>query len=178
MREGRLRPSSTRSGVPEINYAQVLPAREYDCAIEQYRRTLEINSSWQPAYSQLGLAYAQKGMHDAAIREASRAVELAPRVAGFLANLAYVNAIAGKTAEARRLLNRAKTMSTKSPDAFSFARVHVALGEADSAFVWLERCPWKWPVRAVRADPALDPLRSDPRFAQLVTRVNREMGLQ
>jgi TolB-like protein/Tfp pilus assembly protein PilF len=165
--------------IANFNYGwECYLAREYDCAIEQYRRTLEINSSWEAAYSQLGVTYAQKGMHDAAIREASRAVELAPHNAAFLAGLAYVDAAAGRTAEARQLLHRAKTMSGRSPDAFSVARVHVALGEADSAFVWLERCAWKWPNRSVRADPALDPLRSDPRFAQLVTRVDREMGLQ
>ena len=60
----------------------------------------------------------------------------------------------------------------------AFARVHVALGETDSAFVWLERCPWRWPNKTVRADPALDPVRSDARFVQLVRRVDREMGMQ
>jgi hypothetical protein len=54
----------------------------------------------------------------------------------------------------------------------------VALGEPDSAFAWLERSSWQWPHRAVRSDPALDPLRSDPRFGRLVLRVDREMGIQ
>ena len=61
---------------------------------------------------------------------------------------------------------------------FTIARAHTALGEPDSAFAWLERSNWKWPHRAVQSDPALDPLRSDPRFSQLATRVERERGMQ
>ena len=162
--------------IPSFSYAQVCYlAREYDCAIEQYRRTLEVDGSWRSAYSKLGIVYAQKGMHDAAVREASRAVEPGPQRAEFLADLAYVHAVAGRKADARQLLHRAKA---RSPNAFSVARAHVALGETDSAFVWLERCPWMWPNRAARADPALDPVRSDPRFTRLVSRVDREMGLR
>jgi hypothetical protein len=52
------------------------------------------------------------------------------------------------------------------------------LGDADSAFAWLDKSTWRWPNRAVRDDPALDPLRADPRFARLVLRVAREMGMQ
>lgn len=63
-------------------------------------------------------------------------------------------------------------------DAFDIGRAHVALGEADSAFVWLERSHWKWPHRAPLADPALDPLRTDPRFEELTARVERAVGLR
>lgn len=54
----------------------------------------------------------------------------------------------------------------------------MALGEPDGAFAWLERSIWRWPHRANRYDPALDPLRSDPRFVQLSARIEREMGIQ
>lgn len=158
-----------------FNYAQACYfARDYDCAIEQYRRTLEINSSWAPAYSQLGLIYAQKRMPEAAVREVSKAVELLP-VSEHLANLAYVQARAGRSEQALQLVARAKEQVS---EAFPIARAYVALSEPDSALAWLERSSWQWPNRAVRADPALDPLRADPRFAQLVQRVDREMGIQ
>ena len=48
----------------------------------------------------------------------------------------------------------------------------------DSAFAWLERSRWQWPHRAVLSDPGLDPLRTDPRFARLVERVERQMGIR
>ena len=93
----------------------------------------------------------------------------------FQANLAYVHARAGRRAEAERFLKLAKTNPWEG---FNIARAHVALGEPDSAFVWLDRSSWKWPHRAVRVDPALDPIRADPRFIRLSARIDREMGLK
>jgi hypothetical protein len=63
-------------------------------------------------------------------------------------------------------------------EGYNIARPYLALGEPDSAFAWLDRSSWKWPHRALRADPALDPLRSDPRFVRLSERIDREMGLR
>jgi hypothetical protein len=54
----------------------------------------------------------------------------------------------------------------------------VALGEPDSAFAWFDRADWRWPHRGNRYDPALDPVRADPRFARLSQRIDREMGMQ
>ncbi|HEU4878260.1 MAG TPA: hypothetical protein VFT21_02355, partial [Gemmatimonadaceae bacterium] len=92
-----------------------------------------------------------------------------------LADLAYAQARGGHTSEARELLERAKRHPSEG---FNIARAYVALNEADSAFAWLDRSSWQWPHRAARADPALDPLRSDARFAQLVAHVDREMGIR
>ena len=151
-------------------------ARDYDASIELSRSALEINEVWAPAYANLSLAYAQKGMQEDAARAASKAVELGgPQISSFLAGLAYVHALAGRKEEAETFLERAKT---EPWEGFSIARAYVALGKPDSAFAWLERSSWKWPHRAVRADAALDPLRSDVRFARLAERIDREMGLR
>jgi TolB-like protein/Flp pilus assembly protein TadD len=150
--------------------------RDYDGAIGLYSKSREINDSWAPGYAALSLVYAQKGMDEAATRAASKAVELGGRqVSAFEANLAYVHARAGRRAEAERFLKRAKTDPWEG---FNIARAHVALGEPDSAFAWLERSSWKWPHRAARADPTLDPLRSDPRFTRLSVRVGQAMRIQ
>lgn len=151
-------------------------ARDYDCAIEQLRHALELNDSWAFTYAVLVLPYAKKGMYDAAMRAASKAVELGgPQTPTFQARLAYVLALSGRKAEAVQLLQRAKSIPQNGVD---IARAYVALGEADSAFAWLERSNWRWPHRGVLADAALDPLRSDPRFARLSARVKREMGIR
>jgi TolB-like protein/DNA-binding SARP family transcriptional activator/Flp pilus assembly protein TadD len=149
--------------------------REYDCAVEQFGRTLEIDSAWAPAYTGLGMTYAQKGMHQPAITALSKAVELRPGNSTYRADLATVYALAGRKAEAAPLLKGAKADAWEG---FHIARAYAALGEKDSAFAWFERSSWRWPHRAVRADPALDPLRADPRFDLLVQRVDREMGLR
>jgi serine/threonine-protein kinase len=156
--------------------------RDYDCAIEQYRKNLEINNVGPPSYTVVGLAYAHKRMHEAAIREVSKGLESMSQSSWYLADCAYVHAGAGRMEESVQLLKRAKLVARslhgQQYSEFNIARVHVALGEPDSAFAWLERSSWRWPHRAVRADPALDPLRADPRFAQLSARIEREMGIQ
>jgi adenylate cyclase len=160
--------------VPSGNYGwQCYLARDYDCAVAEYRRTIEIAPNYPGTYQRLGLAYAQKGMLDEAIRSMEKAVELGPERLDFIGDLAYVQALRGDQAAARATLRRAKA---RVFEAVSIARAHIALGEPDSAFVWLERAGWKWPHRAVRADPSLDPIRNDLRFARLSERIDRELA--
>ncbi len=162
--------------VPSSNYGwQCYLARDSDCAIDQYRRTLEIAPGYGRTHARLGFAYAQKGMLDEAMRALETSIELHPDRPDFVADLAYVQALRGEAAAARATLERAK----REPfEPFNIGRAYVALREPDSAFAWLERSTWQWPHRAVLSDPALDPLRGDPRFPQLVERVVRDMGLR
>ena len=158
------------------NYGwQCYLTRNYDCAIAQQRRALEISPNWARGYDRLGLAYAQKGMLDDAGRALRKAVELGPERPDFLADLAFVQALRGETEAALESLRRAKAQPIEP---FSIARAHVALQQPDSAFAWLERSNWHFPHRAVRSDPGLDPLRADARFAQLTSRIDREMGVR
>jgi TolB-like protein/DNA-binding SARP family transcriptional activator/Flp pilus assembly protein TadD len=162
--------------VPSSNYGwQCYLARDYDCAIAQYRRTVEIGPTFGRTYARLGMAYAHKGMLDEAVRSLEKAIEFHPERPDFVADLAYVQALRGDTATARGTLARAKRQPFEP---FNVGRAYVALREPDSAFAWLERSRWQWPHRAVLSDPALDPLRTDPRFARLVERVEREMGIR
>ena len=177
VREGRLAAELDPFALlANINYAWVCyVARDYPCAVEQYRRALEINEAWPPAHAGLGLAYAQQRRYDDASREVSAALRARPQDRSYLSDLAYVYALAGRRAEAERLLHSAATVPGNE---FSVARAWAALGQADSAFAWLERSAWQWPHRAVRGDPALDPLRADPRFTRISERVDREMGVR
>jgi adenylate cyclase len=162
--------------VPSSNYGwQCYLARDSDCAIDQYRRTLEIGPGYGRTHARLGFAYAQKGMLDEAVRALQTAIELHPERPDFVADLAYVQALRGETAAARENLERAKRQPFEP---FNVGRAYVALREPDSAFAWLERSRWQWPHRAVLSDPALDPVRTDPRFARLVARVKGEMGIR
>ena len=162
--------------VPSSNYGwQCYLARDYDCAIDQYRRPVEIGPTFGRTYARLGMAYALAGKLDEAVPALERAIQYHPERPDLLADLAYVQALRGDTGAARRNLELAKR---RPFEPFNVGRAYVALREPDSAFAWLERSRWQWPHRAVLSDPALDPLRSDPRFARLVARVEREMGLR
>ena len=148
--------------------------RNYDCAIEQHRRTLGIGT-YPNSQVGLGLALARKGQTTEAIEQVEQAMQIAPQRLEFRADLAYLQALAGRTEEARATLRRAKQDWIEG---YNIARAHVGLGEPDSAFAWFERSSWKWPHRAVLDDPALDPVRADPRFAQLSERIARDMGMR
>jgi TolB-like protein/Flp pilus assembly protein TadD len=162
--------------VPSSNYGwQCYLARNYECALGQQLRTIELAPTWARAYTRLGLVYVQRRMLAHADSTLRKAVELAPERPDFLADLAYVQALRGDTAAARASLRQAKAHVF---EAFSIARAYVGMGERDSAFAWLDRSSWQWPHRAVLSDPALDPLRSDPRFTQLTARISREMGVR
>ena len=162
--------------VPSGNYAwQCYLSRDQDCAITQLKKALEFSPGSARTYDRLGLAYAQKGMLDDAVAALQKAVELGPERPDFLADLAFVQALRGDTESALESLRRAKEQPFEP---FNIARAFVALGQTDSAFVWLEKSNWHFPHRAVVSDPGLDPVRSDARFVRLAERIDREMGVR
>jgi TolB-like protein/DNA-binding SARP family transcriptional activator/Flp pilus assembly protein TadD len=148
--------------------------RDYECAVEQFRRTAAIGA-YANAQRGIALAQAQRGRNDEAIAAMREAISMSPQRSEFLADLAYVLAVAGRTEEARESLARAKT---DVEEGFNIGRAHVGLNEPDSAFAWFERTSWEWPHRASLDDPALDPVRADPRFPQLAARIQRDMGMR
>jgi TolB-like protein/DNA-binding SARP family transcriptional activator/Tfp pilus assembly protein PilF len=158
-----------------------LLVREYDRAIEQTRRTIEIDPNYPFAHRGLGMLYTLKAQYPEAAREIRRAADAAPHITEFRADLAYALALAGRREEARRILDEVEALPDgprKRDAAFSIGRAHIALGEPDSAFAWLDRADWRWPHRGNRYDPTLDPVRADPRFARLSQRIDQEMGLR
>ncbi len=150
-------------------------ARDYDRAIEQHRKTVEIAPAYGRGTARLGMAYALQGQLQVAEQVLERAITLDPNRPDFIADLAYVQARLGKAAAARENLERAKA---RPFEPFNIGRAYVALGNADSAFAWLERSTWQFPHRAVLSDPALDPIRGDVRFARLRARIPQEMGIR
>jgi eukaryotic-like serine/threonine-protein kinase len=154
-------------------------ARQYDNSIRMARDLLirVPDDTWEMAV--LGWDYEQKGMHEQAIAEFKKAVELTDKNSPifspfYLAGLAHAYALAGRRSDAEQvlqgLLERAR-QSYVSP--FDIALIYTALGQKDTAFTWMtkamaERSTWlvysKW-------EPRLDPLRSDPRFHDLLRRI-------
>ena len=150
-----------------------ISARQYNQAIEQLRKTTEMDQGFYYAHWWLGIAYEMKGSLEEALAEYQKARQLTddPRM---LAMLGHGLAVSGKRDEALRTLDQLKEMAKERyVQAYSLTIVYVGLGEKDQALQWLER---DYQDRAVdmlslKVDPLLDSLRSDPRFADLVRRV-------
>src|SRR5204862_2807421 len=115
-----------------------------------------------------------KGATAEAIVEYQRAFELNddPVV---LALLAHAEARIGKQNEARQILARlTEEAKTRYVPAYAFSVIHLALGEKDQALDWLEkgaRDHGGRNINLIKVEPYLDPLRGDPRFETLVSRI-------
>jgi DNA-binding winged helix-turn-helix (wHTH) protein/TolB-like protein/Flp pilus assembly protein TadD len=143
-------------------------ARQYREAALQLRRTLEMDESFGPAHYLLGLTLEQMGMYDEAIAELNRARELSGGSPWMVAALGHTLAVAGRRAEAQKVLIELKQLSTRrhvSP--YDIATVYTGLGEKTQAFEWLQKLYKGYTKRLLKADPRMDSLRLDPRFQEL-----------
>ncbi len=149
-------------------------AGQYDRAIAQLRQTAELNASFFLTHFYLGLAQAGKGLFDAAITEAQTARSLEPGDPNPIMLYGYACGRAGRRPEALQALEDLRATSQRRyVSAFLVAGVYVGLGEKDKAFELLEKAYEERSGRLIYlgVEPAFDPLRSDPRFQNLVRRM-------
>ena len=111
----------------------------------------------------------QKHSYNEAIAEFQKAIKLSGGSISARANLAYAYALSNKRNEAVKILNDLKTRSTRN--ASEIALMYVGLGEKDQAMTWLEKAYDEHFNPSILVRPAFDPLRSDPRFQNLVHRI-------
>ena len=85
----------------------------------------------------------------------------------------HLAAVSGKRAEAQKVFDQLNELSKqKYIQAVLRARIYAAIGEKDMAFEWLEKGFEDRSIQSIKVDPTFDPLRSDPRFADLLRRMN------
>lgn len=151
-------------------------ARQHDRAIEQLQKTLELDKNFALAQSFLGVAYLEKGMYEEAIRELKKGVALSVRNGEPLCYLGYAYAASGRRGEALKLLDEVQGLSGGKVSPYNVAIIYAGLGERDRAFEQLEKAyngREEWLIN-LDVEKALDGLRSDPRFQDLL----RRMGLK
>ena len=149
-------------------------ARRYDQAIEQLRQTIDMDPNFPWAHRNLGLAYEQKKMYTEALTEFKKHIELSQGQAGSMA-LGHAYAVAGMRDEALQVIARLQKISQSNYIApFRFAMIYTGLGENDQAFEWLEKSFQEHSPDLIylKVDPRFDNLRSDPRFTELLRRMN------
>lgn len=152
-----------------------LRARQYDQAIEQYRKTLEMDPHYYPARIRLAEAYKQKRMYQQALDELNQADEVSGHYSESLSLIGYIYAITGRHEEAQKMINKLKERSThRYVSPYHIAVIHSGLGEKDVAFEWLQKAyvDRSMLLTFINVSPIFDNLRSDPRFADLLQRLN------
>ncbi len=156
----------------------LLHAGEVDAAIERLRKTLELEPRFWLAHLFLSSAYSSKEMYAEAIDSAQRARELSGSTHP-IAFMGYALAKAGRVAEAQAMQNELLKMSSERyiPPPH-IAMIYNGLGQNEVAFEWLERGYASRDSRMafIKVEPKWNNLRSDPRFIDLMTRMNFDQG--
>ena len=151
-------------------------ARRYGETIQRCSRALENDPGYFLLREWLGLAYQMEGRYADAIRELQKAVELTSvSVSWVVGDLANAHAAAGNPAEASRILHELLDRAERETgDPFAIALVYAGLRDTENALTWLEKaCDARGYISVkAKVDPRLDPLRAEPRFQNVLKRMN------
>ena len=161
---------------PQIrnDYAFVLVLRgQYDEALKQLHKTIEIDPNYCSTYVYLGQLYRAQGKLEEAMEELQK-----PEVqqcAGFQgkAELGYTLAVAGKREEAEKIVRELQEQSEHRYISSEYiVQVYLGLGDKDQALFWLEKGYKEGSLWLYNMAIYLPLLRSDPKFAELLHRMN------
>jgi len=154
---------------------RLLAGSRYDEALKQVQKTLELDAHFAPAHQTLGWVYLHSGKQEEAIREFQNALRLSGTAdADLQLDLGIAYAMTGKRDEARRILAKLENLHEQGGvPSGSVAILHGALGESNEAFAWLEKAYEERDPQLtyIKAGRRFEPLRKDPRFAELVHRL-------
>jgi tetratricopeptide (TPR) repeat protein len=149
-------------------------ARDYDRAIEECRKALEMDKNSTFAHRNLGLAYLQQGKLEKAIEALTNAVRFSQGGLAFESYLGFAYAVAGKRKEAMEVLGSLEDLDKERyVPAYNFAIIHAGLGDFDKAFYWFEQARRERSgfLPFLKVEPVVDCLRSDARFDDLLEKI-------
>lgn len=162
--------------IPLQQFGVYYHQRDYKSLVEAGQKSVAAYPNiWQSHYF-LAVGYEGLGRPVQAIPEYQRGIELSEADTDPLAGVAHASAMAGKRIEAERILRELQIQSkTQYVSPYMIAVICAGLGKKNTAFEFLERAyKEKSPDLAyfLRADLRIDSLRSDPRFQDLLKRMN------
>jgi len=173
----RARDLDPLSLIIQVNVANVfLLSREYDRAIDECRKALDMEPHFVTAHWVLGRGYEFKKQFPLAIEEFRRGLTVEPGSTLLRATLARTYALSGARAQAESLLRGLRAgASQRYVSPLDLALVYAALGQTDQAFASLDQAVRQRANLLIylKVDPAYDSLRGDPRFGELL----RALGL-
>jgi len=148
--------------------------RQYEKGIEQEKKALLLDPGYFLIHYDMGRGHEQLSNYEEAVSEFQKALELSGGDLTTAASLAHVYAVSGKRDEAEKILGELKWKVNGNNLSYQIADVYIALGQHDQAFLWLnrayqDRSGW---LTWIAIEPKLDPIRGDPRFGELLRRMN------
>jgi len=153
-------------------------ARQFDRAIEECRKALEVEPDFLIVHYHLGQSLVEKKEFPEAIAQLKKAESLAGgKSPVFTMALGHAYGVAGDRASAMKSLAELNAMAAKGyVPALFFSAIYTGLGDRDRAIQWLQKAVDERTEYMIfmNVEPLADPLRSDPRFQALM----RKVGLQ
>jgi serine/threonine protein kinase/tetratricopeptide (TPR) repeat protein len=148
-------------------------ARQYDMAVEQFQKALELHPNFWLPHLYLGWTHLQQEHMSRANEELAEAFRLEDSP-WTVASLAHASAISGDRGQAHRFLADLEQRAARQfVTPYFVARIYTSLGEKEQAFGWLEKaynardeC-----ITWLKVDPAMDSLHADPRYPDLLHRL-------
>jgi tetratricopeptide (TPR) repeat protein len=150
--------------------------RQYDEAIVICKKLVDENPKFSTAHSCIAEAYWRKRMYSQAIEE----YEVESQISGDRDESDYVSAMekgfrsgGWRGALARGIEVLKEQRKTGSSSAYWIASSYAELGDKDRAFEWLNTAFQEHDeyLLGLKTDLSIDPIRSDPRFSELVRKV-------
>ncbi len=147
--------------------------RRYERAILEAERVLAHDESFADGWRVLGRSSLMLGRLDAAIDAFSTAANLMSQAPIARSDLAVALAATGRSSDARKILDSLE-QNSEYVAAPLIAQIHLHLGDVDATFRWLEKAfdDGARGIVFLKVNPFYDPIRSDPRYSELLTNLN------
>jgi TolB-like protein/Tfp pilus assembly protein PilF len=149
-------------------------AGQYDEGMETFRKVLEADPDFVQAHYYLSRSYALKGSYAEAIAEADK-IKPPDHMPFAVGQRGYIYALEGKRREALEVVKQLqRAASIRHIDPHYIADIYIGLRDKELAFAWLEKAYKEHSpgIIMLKVDPKYDPIRSDPRFADLMRRIH------
>ncbi len=146
-----------------------------DEALEQAKRTADIEPTHPIARWILSQAYLEKGMYEESRAHNEQWLQADPISQFALRDAGIAYARLGRRDKAEEMVARLREIGkTQHIPTTRIASIYGALGDMDKAFVELEKGfeARDWELYRSSIEPYMSDLRGDPRFAELIKRLN------
>jgi TolB-like protein/Tfp pilus assembly protein PilF len=155
--------------------AAYMYARQNERAVEQARKTYDLEPNFVGGRIWLATVYDANGMYEQAIELCEKSLQSDPTNPPFLTLAGYAYAKDGQRQKAEEIIKRWKQIAkTQYVSHYWIAPIYAALGERNEAFAELEKAfaERDYFMPRLKVDPFMDALRDDPRFKEMLKRMN------